>query len=192
MTADPVPAQPLPSGTTRLAGLTGEQPARTLAQEDPNALPGSELRLRLRIAARLVREPMFPMLLAAGSIYLAVGDPAEAAFLLGSVFAVVGLTLAQERKTQRALEALRDLSAPRALVIRDGFTVRDRPHRRGAGDHPRGHLAPATQLTADRAPAGFGRTGPGCGAGAAGVAMEWLAPARQPAARNGPDHGHPA
>ncbi|MEO7953928.1 MAG: cation-translocating P-type ATPase, partial [Polaromonas sp.] len=64
-------------------------------------------------------EPMFLMLLAAGGIYLALGDLAEALFLLGSVFVVIGITLLQERKTQRALESLRDLSAPRALVIRD-------------------------------------------------------------------------
>ena len=40
--------------------------------------------------------------------------------LMGFVFVVMGLTLYQERKTERALEALRDLSSPRALVIRDG------------------------------------------------------------------------
>jgi Ca2+-transporting ATPase len=40
--------------------------------------------------------------------------------LLGFVFVVVGITLYQERKTERALEALRDLSSPRALVIREG------------------------------------------------------------------------
>ncbi len=105
-------------------GLTRQQAADALAQDGPNALPGSEPRSLWRIAAGVVREPMFLMLLAAGSIYLALGDPAEAAFLLGSVFAVVGLALAQERKTQRALEALRDLSAPRALVIREGEEVR--------------------------------------------------------------------
>ncbi len=116
MTGDRVPALP--------PGLGGGEAARALAQDGPNALPGSEPRSLLRIAGGVVREPMFLMLLAAGSIYLALGDPAEAAFLLGSVFAVVGLALAQERKTQRALEALRDLSAPRALVIREGAELR--------------------------------------------------------------------
>jgi len=60
------------------------------------------------------------MLLAAGGIYLLLGDRGEALFLLGFVFVVIGITLAQERKTQRALESLRDLSAPRALVLREG------------------------------------------------------------------------
>ena len=115
---------PSSGAATALAGLTGEQAARALAQDGPNALPGSEPRSMLRIGVDVVREPMFLMLLAAGTIYLVIGDAAEAAFLLGSVFAVVGLALAQERKTQRALEALRDLSAPRALVIRDGSELR--------------------------------------------------------------------
>ena len=92
--------------------------ARRLAQDGPNALPGSEPRALWRIAANVLAEPMFLMLLAAGGIYLAIGDAAEAVFLLGSVLAIVALALAQERKTQRALEALRELSAPRAQVLR--------------------------------------------------------------------------
>jgi Ca2+-transporting ATPase len=62
---------------------------------------------------------MFLMLLAAGGIYLARGSRAEALFLLGFVFVVIRITLAQERRTQRALESLRDLSASRALVRPD-------------------------------------------------------------------------
>jgi Ca2+-transporting ATPase len=44
--------------------------------------------------------------------------------LLGSVFIVLGITLYQEQRTERVLEALRDLSSPRALVIRDGTLKR--------------------------------------------------------------------
>ena len=40
--------------------------------------------------------------------------------LLGFVMVVMGITIYQERKTERALSALRELSSPRALVIRDG------------------------------------------------------------------------
>ena len=63
---------------------------------------------------------MFLLLLGGGGIYLLLGDVEEALLLLGFVFVVIGITLYQERKTERALEALRDLSSPRALVIRDG------------------------------------------------------------------------
>lgn len=54
-------------------------------------------------------EPMFLMLLVAGGLYLALDDQAEAAFLLSFVFVVIGITLAHERKTLRALESLREL-----------------------------------------------------------------------------------
>ena len=68
----------------------------------------------------LIREPMFLLLLACGSLYLLLGDVKEALLLLAFVFVVAGITFFQERKTERALEALRDLSSPRALVIRSG------------------------------------------------------------------------
>ncbi len=100
-------------------GLSGAEAARRLAAEGPNLLPGSAPKSNFDIVREVITEPMFLMLLAAGGIYLALGDLAEALFLLGSVFVVIGITLLQERKTQRALESLRDLSAPRALVIRD-------------------------------------------------------------------------
>jgi Ca2+-transporting ATPase len=63
---------------------------------------------------------MFLLLVAAGAIYLILGDKGEAAMLLGFVFVVMGITIYQSRKTERVLEALRDLTSPRALVLRDG------------------------------------------------------------------------
>lgn len=44
--------------------------------------------------------------------------------LLGFVFVVTGISFYQEHKTERTLEALRDLSSPRALVIREGRPTR--------------------------------------------------------------------
>ena len=104
----------------RFHGLSSAQAQQRLATEGSNLLPSSAPKATLAIVRDVVTEPMFLMLLAAGGIYLALGDRGEALFLLGFVFVVIGITLAQERKTQRALESLRDLSAPRALVIRDG------------------------------------------------------------------------
>src|SRR6266542_517396 len=70
------------------------------------------------IALEVVREAMFILLIASGAIYLRLGDAAEALALLAAVFLVIGITLYQEQKTERALQALRELSSPRALVIR--------------------------------------------------------------------------
>jgi len=60
------------------------------------------------------------MLIACGLLYLFLGDQEEAIMLMGFVFVIIGITFYQEQKTERALDALRDLSSPRALVIRDG------------------------------------------------------------------------
>ncbi|WP_027996965.1 cation-translocating P-type ATPase [Simplicispira psychrophila] len=111
---------PSPRTTPARCGLSAAEAARRLALEGPNLLPDGAPKSTWAIVREVVTEPMFLMLLAAGAIYLALGDPGEALFLLSFVFVVIGMTVTQERKTQRALESLRDLSAPRALVIRDG------------------------------------------------------------------------
>ncbi len=105
---------------TLSTGLSEAEAARRLQQHGYNELPSSKGRSILATAWDVVREPMFLLLLACGTIYLILGDVQEAVMLLGFVFVVLGITLYQERKTERALEALRDLSSPRALVIRGG------------------------------------------------------------------------
>lgn len=104
----------------RNRGLTAAEAAARLAADGYNELPSTKRRSVLRIAFEVVREPMFLLLVACGTIYMILGDRQEALMLLGFVFVVMGITLYQERKTERALEALRDLSSPRALVLRDG------------------------------------------------------------------------
>ncbi len=102
------------------AGLTSAEAARRLAAEGPNALPDAGRRGLAAIALEVLREPMLLLLVAAAAIYVAVGDLREALVLAGSIVVVVAITVLQERKAERALEALRDLSSPRALVVRDG------------------------------------------------------------------------
>ena len=100
-------------------GLTEQEALLRLQQGGPNELPSREQRGLLAIAWEVVREPMFLLLVAAGTLYLVMGEPKDALMLLGFVFVVMGITIVQERRTEHALEALRDLSSPRALVIRD-------------------------------------------------------------------------
>lgn len=108
------------SSADTLTGLSEAEVAVRLQQHGYNELPSSKSRSIFATAWEVVREPMFLLLLACGTIYLVLGDVQEALMLLGFVFVVLGITLYQERKTERALEALRDLSSPRALVIRGG------------------------------------------------------------------------
>jgi P-type Ca2+ transporter type 2C len=101
-------------------GLTEAEALLRLERDGPNELPSREKRGLWAIAWEVVREPMFLMLVAAGTLYLLMGEPKDALLLLGFVFVVMGITIVQERRTEHALEALRDLSSPRAMVIRDG------------------------------------------------------------------------
>src|SRR5438445_6611737 len=136
-----------PAVETPVQGLSAAEAARRLESEGPNELPQERPRGVIAIALEVVRQPMFLMLVAAGSLYLAIGDPADASMLLGFVFVVMGITIAQERRTERALEALRDLSSPRALVIRDGVR-----HRIASRDVVRGDwlvLAEGDRIPAD-------------------------------------------
>jgi len=101
-------------------GLSATEAARRLAEDGPNALPGGQRRTWLTIVWETAREPMFLLLLAAGTLYLVFGELQEGLILFGFVLVTLGLTLYQEGKTERAIDALRDLTSPRALVIRDG------------------------------------------------------------------------
>jgi Ca2+-transporting ATPase len=101
-------------------GLSEEEARRRLADDGPNALPASARRGILRLLGDVVSEPMFLLLVACGGVYMVLGDRREALMLLGFVLVVMGITFFQQRRTETSLEALRDLSSPRALVVRNG------------------------------------------------------------------------
>ncbi|HEY5548620.1 MAG TPA: cation-translocating P-type ATPase [Coriobacteriia bacterium] len=112
-----------------LTGLTETEAARRLVEEGPNEIASAKRRSFLRVVWEVVKEPMLLLLVAAGTVNVLIslqepGRIKEALLLFVFVFVVIGITLYQERKTERALEALRDLSSPRALVIRDGLQRR--------------------------------------------------------------------
>jgi Ca2+-transporting ATPase len=101
-------------------GLTSAEAAARLKAEGANALPSAKRAGFFATLAQVMAEPMFLLLAAATAVYLVLGDLHEALVLAASLFVVVGITIVQERKAERALDALRDLSSPRALVVRDG------------------------------------------------------------------------
>ena len=107
-----------------VSGLSEKEAAGRLAAEGFNEIPSAKKRSIFSIALSVLREPMLLLLVASGVIYMVLGDIQEALILLGFVFVIIGITLYQEQKTERALEALRDLSSPRALVIRGGASRR--------------------------------------------------------------------
>ncbi|HVZ01319.1 MAG TPA: HAD-IC family P-type ATPase [Dongiaceae bacterium] len=102
------------------AGLSGAEAEARLRRFGPNRLPDREHRNLPRIAAEVLRQPMFLMLVVTAVLYLVLGDLGEGLLLGGFALVNLGLVVGQEWRTERVLDALRDLSSPRALVIRDG------------------------------------------------------------------------
>ncbi len=107
-----------------LTGLSQIEVAERQGRDGFNELPTQGRRRALDMLLGVIKEPMFLLLIACGALYLLSGEIQEAAMLLGFVFVIIGITFYQERKTERALEALKDLSSPRAYVIREGEKVR--------------------------------------------------------------------
>lgn len=101
-------------------GLTTEAATLQLRIDGQNQLGASQTRTWLAILLDVLHEPMFLLLLAAGSLYFLVGESHEGLMMLGFVVIIMGVTIVQERRTEHVLETLRELASPRALVIRDG------------------------------------------------------------------------
>ena len=105
-------------------GISHKEAAEKLKKEGYNELPSSKPKNVFNIAIGVVKEPMFLLLVACGTLYLILGDIQEGLMLISFVFVVMGIEFYQEKKTEKALDALKDLASPRALVIRDGETIR--------------------------------------------------------------------
>lgn len=127
-------------------GLSAPEAARRLDREGANELPRERPRSLASSAWSVLREPMILLLLGAAAISILLADPLEAIVLVLSVCVVAAISLYQQRKSENALAALRQLSAPRALVVRDGT-----PTRVAGRDVVRGDLVLLSE--GDRVPA---------------------------------------
>ncbi|MEV4777719.1 cation-translocating P-type ATPase [Burkholderia sp. LMU1-1-1.1] len=101
-------------------GLTAAEAAARLAAHGFNELPASRRSGPWRLLGQALAEPMILLLAACGAVYMLLGDAGDALLLLAFVCIVVAMTFFQKRRTERSLNALRDYSSPRALVVRDG------------------------------------------------------------------------
>jgi P-type Ca2+ transporter type 2C len=107
-----------------IVGLDQADVEARLKDEGYNELPRQNRRSAFGIFIEVIREPMLLLLLAGGLLYLIFGNFGEALVLLALALMSVVITVIQESRTERVLESLRDLTSPRALVIRDGERVR--------------------------------------------------------------------
>ena len=115
---------PVDLKSEKFRGLSEETVNEKITKEGFNELPSSKPKSLLTLAWGVVKEPMFLLLVACGTLYLVLGDVQEGLMLLGFVFVIMGIEFYQEKKTEKALDALKDLASPRALVIREGVERR--------------------------------------------------------------------
>jgi Ca2+-transporting ATPase len=113
-------AYPLAPDEYSSAGLTHCEVKVLQASHGRNVIPSSADSLWWRTVCDVLAEPMFLLLLGAAGLYSVLGDTPEAPTLLAFVVAVVLLTIFQSHRTASVLRALRDLSAPRTQVLREG------------------------------------------------------------------------
>ncbi|CAG0997545.1 H+-transporting ATPase [Methanosarcinales archaeon] len=113
-----------PFDQENITGLSEADVIKKFKEDGYNEIPSQEKQGIFTIFINILKEPMLLLLIGAGIIYLLLGEENDAIMLLFFVFVVVGITFYQERKSERALEALKNLSSPRALVIRDGAQKR--------------------------------------------------------------------
>ena len=108
------------SDSSAPTGLSQAEASRRLAAEGANALPSADRHGVIGVLVHVATEPTFLLLIAASAVYLVLGDRAEAIALAASLAVLFVIAVVQERRTERTLDRLRDLSSPRALVLRDG------------------------------------------------------------------------
>ncbi|MBF8285340.1 MAG: pacL, partial [Anaerolineales bacterium] len=101
-------------------GLTSEEAARRLAGYGPNELQAARRISPWEILIEQFKNVLIIILLIATVISAFVGEsPVEAIAIAVIVLFAVGLGFVQEYRAERAIEALRQLAAPTATVIRN-------------------------------------------------------------------------
>lgn len=105
-------------------GLTAQEAQTLLVRHGPNSLPSEEPKSFLAVVVSVLREPMLLLLIAAGLISFLLAELSDAFLLMFTVVIVLSISIYQQQRTEKALQALKDLTSPLALVLRDGQEVR--------------------------------------------------------------------
>jgi len=108
----------------KVLGLHSSEIEKKILTFGYNELPQGSSRGKWKVFIGLLKEPTLLLLIVAAAIYLLVGELSDGIFLLVSVLVMLGISFFQENKAEKTLQTLKDLSSPRAFVIRDGREIR--------------------------------------------------------------------
>jgi Ca2+-transporting ATPase len=106
-----------------LMGLSSDEAKKRQLQYGKNVLVPEKKRNVLFQIFHIMQEPMFLLLLVAGTIYFMLGEPRDGLIMIIFVVAIIGIDVYQDWKSSKALKSLRDLSIPQVTVVRDNREI---------------------------------------------------------------------
>jgi len=106
------------------SGLSSIEAQALLVKYGENSIDKAREKSLYSTVLELLKEPMLLLLIAAGAISLALAELVDGILLLFTIFIILGITIYQTQKTEKALKALSELTMPLAIVIRDGLEIR--------------------------------------------------------------------
>src|SRR5665647_1920535 len=104
-------------------GLTTIEAKRRQEEYGKNQLTVEKKESFIHKVLHIISEPMFLLLIVAAVIYFILGEPRDGSIILIFVIGIISIDVIQEWKTDKTLNALKNLSAPHCKVIRDGEEV---------------------------------------------------------------------
>ena len=109
--------------TSLQTGLSGDEAVRRLTRFGPNELEAGEGTSPWSLLLDQLKNVLILILLVAVALSAVLGHATEAVVITVIVLFAVLLGFVQEYRAERAIEALREMAAPTATVLRDGETV---------------------------------------------------------------------
>ncbi|QUF82925.1 cation-translocating P-type ATPase [Clostridium butyricum] len=106
-----------------LGGLNSEEVEKLQRKYGMNELIIQEKPNMLKKFLGVFKEPMFLLLLIAATVYFLLGAPKDGAIMLVFVGFVASITFIQEWKTEKTMNALKDLTSPKVNTLRDGKNI---------------------------------------------------------------------
>ena len=108
----------IPSG-----GLTTDEAKALQLKHGKNELTSEKKESFVKKVLHIICEPMFLLLIIAAIIYFILGEPRDGIIMLVFVIGIISIDVIQEWKTDKTLNALKDLSAPHINVLRNGREI---------------------------------------------------------------------
>lgn len=126
---------PMPAVNIHFSGLNAQQVEESRAVHGLNRIePDQETGLK-SLMKGIIQEPMVLLLIAASTIYFLHGDTAEGLFLMVAILLVTSISIYQESRSKKALNALKNVTQPKAKVIRDREVLETRTEDVVVGDY---------------------------------------------------------